>query len=68
MGVGAIPASAINSWAAQSGLDNVETATFRACIRAMDGAYLEYANKPEAEREKVEGRPLSGELFDALFD
>lgn len=40
---------------------------FRACIRAMDAAYLSFASKPESERQQVESRPMTGELFDALF-
>jgi hypothetical protein len=67
MGVGAIPASAITEWAARAGLDDIEAESFRSCIRAMDRAYLDFANKPDAERHKVESRPMTGELFDALF-
>lgn len=67
MGVGAIPASAITEWADRVGLNDVESEAFRSCIRAMDRAYLEFANKPEAERQKVESRPMTGALFDALF-
>ncbi|TKT79969.1 hypothetical protein [Aquamicrobium sp. LC103] len=67
MGVGPIPASSIRAWAERSGYDDAETETFRACIRAMDRAYLDFASKPESERQKVESRTLSGELFDALF-
>lgn len=37
-----------------------------AIIAAMDGAWLEWARKPEAEREAPAG-PLTGAVWDAMF-
>lgn len=48
-------------------MDPAEGQSFRAAIRAMDRVFLEFVSKPEAEREQVESRPMTGPLFDAMF-
>ncbi|MES0071938.1 hypothetical protein [Mesorhizobium sp. M0058] len=69
---GPVPGWAIRSWAAELGLDDPdELASFRGAMRAMDRVYLERANRdpgaPGKPAPVVSSRPLSPNLFDAMF-
>ncbi|GHC79365.1 phage tail assembly chaperone [Limoniibacter endophyticus] len=67
MGVGPIPLASIDNWIGHNDLDEVDGECFKYAVREMDKAYLEYANKPEDQRPTVSSRPLTPELFDAIF-
>ncbi|WP_455350783.1 phage tail assembly chaperone [Devosia epidermidihirudinis] len=65
MSEGPIPFSAINQWAARQGVDGGdEFATLMRCVRVMDDEWLKSARRHDGQ---VEGRPLTPELFDAVF-
>ncbi|GGE18123.1 hypothetical protein GCM10011390_41640 [Aureimonas endophytica] len=55
MGLGQVPGSAIDRWAAKLGV--AEPGMFRACIRAMDGVYLDHANKRPDEEDVIMPEP-----------
>jgi hypothetical protein len=67
MATGQIPSGAIDRYAMRHGLDDPdEFELFTQCVRAMDAVYLGVAKEPATAPEPT-ARPLSVELFDALF-
>lgn len=68
MQAGPIPFTAIDRWATRNGVDDPdEFALLLSCIRAMDGEWLGQGEKKPAPQTKVSQRPMSADLFDALF-
>lgn len=60
--IGPIPSSAIRAWSA--GWPDQEQERFRACIRAMDRAFLDF------HMQAADGKPapeMAPEAFDAMF-
>lgn len=72
MGVGPIPASALRDAAHELGLDEVDAEVFVSVARKLDQIYLTDVSKRTGEGGKtspaqVSSRPMSAELFDAVF-
>jgi hypothetical protein len=68
MQAGPIPWSAIDRWAARAGVDEPdEFELLASCIRAMDGEWLGQGEKKPEPAKQTAQRPMSAELFDALF-
>lgn len=72
MSVGPIPSQSIIQWAAAAGYDPDELASFRGAIRAMDGVFLNHLSgqqeaKPPGTGDHISSRPLTMDLFDAMF-
>lgn len=66
MSAGPIPFTSINTYAGRFGIDGEDFAYFARMIRAMDEAMLG-RGVPAANAAKPVGRPLTPELFDAVF-
>lgn len=71
MGIGPVPSSAIDRWVDRRGLGD-EAEAFRTAIRAMDAEFLAHARDemPTAASDKkpvVQSRPMTPEMFDAMF-
>jgi len=72
MGIGPIPASAIDKAASDLGLDDIETEMLTQIMRRLDGVFLSDAGKKMGKPgagapAQVSSRPMSIELFDAVF-
>ena len=68
MGVGPIPASSIDRHTASWDYDSADM--FRACIRAMDGAYMAHVNKSGSDTDNGDqgSKPMTAqEAFKAAF-
>jgi hypothetical protein len=65
MSAGPIPFTSISTYADRVGIDGDDFTYFVCMIRAMDDAVRGTAGRPVSE--KPTGRPLSPELFDAVF-
>jgi hypothetical protein len=67
MAAGPIPFSAIDRYGERYGLDGEDFAYFVRMIRAMDQAVLGRDETPKPDTPTVSSRPLTPELFDAIF-
>jgi hypothetical protein len=69
MQAGPIPFTAIDRWAARRGVtDPDEFEALVACIRAMDAEWLgQGGSTADPQMPKVSSRPMSPDLFDAVF-
>lgn len=69
MAVAPIPFSTIDRFAARNGIEDEDFDTFTRLMRAMDEVVLAHAksDQPAAQKPQQTGRPLSPELFDAMF-
>lgn len=69
MQAGPIPFTAIDRWATRRGVtDPDEFEALVACIRAMDAEWLGQGETlAGTQKPKVSGRPMSPDLFDAVF-
>ncbi|MBI5111866.1 MAG: hypothetical protein HZA68_07825 [Rhodovulum sp.] len=66
-GYGGIPFSAIARYAAALGVVGDELWAFERAIRAADGEWLRWTNAKDGKPHNVASRPMSPELFDAVF-
>lgn len=69
MSAGPIPFSAIDRYGARHGIAGDDFDFFAKMIRAMDRVVLDQARSdtPAWAKPAASGRPMSPELFDALF-
>lgn len=69
METGPIPSASIDRWAERHSMPHDDAEIFRTMIRAMDGVYLEFANRDPKDKSAKYAKPaMDMDAFDAMLD